>query len=179
MSVKFKIKNNIQLDKVVKDFVKNGMPKTMEKIAEFSAEDTREFVNSGVLHDTQPLSDLTIDKRDNGVFYEGKMRVRFFNNVKSVTFPPTRTGIINTGGVLPLRYSGKLVNSLKGSKFKENKTTLKGVDYALEHHRGYSVDKHEVKWEVPARKFLQLKPNMNKVMKVVEKEVNKSIKKNK
>tara|TARA_R110002012_G_scaffold251712_1_gene429677 strand:- start:2520 stop:3056 length:537 start_codon:yes stop_codon:yes gene_type:complete len=178
MSLTFKIKNNIQLDKVVKDFIKNGMPKTMEKIAEFSAEDTREFVNSSVLHGTKPLADVTVRKRDEGVFYEGKVRVQHFNNRKSVDFPPTRKGIKNIGGIIPLKYSGNLVNSLKSSKFEKNMTTLKGVDYALEHHRGYKVDKHELKWKVPARKFLQLKPNMNKVMKVVEKEVKKSIKKN-
>jgi len=144
--IKTKITSNISFDKLL-----NKLPSILDvylnKIAQDSADLSKSNIDKGIDFKKQklkPLAEASINTRKRGGLVGTNIPA---NKRKS-------SGLNNIGGKKPLKYTGKLYNSIKA---KKNTLTMAG--YAKDHFEGFTFTQRKqtggvFKASVPPRPFI-------------------------
>ena len=141
-----KVKSNVSFSKLL-----NDLPKIIDKCLNGAAKDSANLSKSNIDKESgnnvsfPPLSNLTLNFRMRGQFRTGEVLARRRGRTKTVSYPDLEKRT-PTNSTKPLKYTGKLYNSIKA---KKNKLTM--VSYGKQHNDGYKTQAYGV----PARPFIE------------------------
>jgi hypothetical protein len=168
--IQVKVKSNFSFSKLA-DNINKVFDETLKAAAKDSEEKTKFNIDKSITPTGIPmkrLNDATLSARSRGIYWEGNSKTERQGNATKVT-PDGKKGLRNKFKDKPLKYTGKLYDSIKA---KDKKLSM--VRYGKKQNDGYSVSGNSADWIVPKRPFIE-KLAGKKAIKTFNEQIKKNL----